>query len=223
MSVCFRFVVRAGGSFKWSPAVDVMRRWVARAVVAAVRCGRRRVAFLAPRWWGEFQLEVDLASMARARAKAEASQQRASRTVLPLRRCRQTREAVLSRALRRPPRQRRANAHALQIVGDRDSYVRDTRAIGELCVAADADDRAVALVDGGDRLVRHMIDIGEVVKLARCQFVLGREESPAARLGSEPREQGRHAVTIVGADRPEAKTRAISENQHERLCSGRRG
>jgi hypothetical protein len=45
------------------------------------------------------------------------------------------------------------------MVGDRDSYVRDTRSVGELCVASDADDRAVALVDGGDRLACDMIDI----------------------------------------------------------------
>jgi hypothetical protein len=66
-----------------------------------------------------------------------------------------------------------ADAHVLQLVGDLDGEVCDLRSIGDVHIATDADDRAVALIDRGECRVADVIGIGEVRKLPGRQFAFG--------------------------------------------------
>ena len=121
----------------------------------------------------EFQLKLDFAAVARVSVKLQASQQRTRWPVLPQCRGGEKREAVVACALHRVSGECGADAHALQLVGDLDGEVCDLRSISDMHVAADADDRAVALIDRGECRVADVIDIGEVRKLPGRQFAFG--------------------------------------------------
>ena len=89
-------------------------------------------------------------------------------------------KAVAVRGLDRESGERGADAHPVKRIGDLDRHVRDTRSVRMLHILDDAHDRAVALVDCGDRFVVDVINIGEKGELARRQLALGRKEAPVA-------------------------------------------
>jgi hypothetical protein len=129
---------------------------------------------------GQFELQLDLASVAGAGAEPEASSQCAGWTVLPERRSGDERDPVYAGAPQRAPSERSADTHALQVIGDHNGQFRDSFSIVEGDVATDAEDRAVLLILRHYGLVPHMVDMGEEPQLATRQLVLRQEESPAA-------------------------------------------
>jgi hypothetical protein len=104
-----------------------------------------------------------------------------------------------------------ADAHALKSVGYLKRHIRHPGTIGHPHVSGDTHDRAIALIDRRDRLVPDVIDIGQKRKLSGRQRWLRREKSPAARLGSEAREQSRETLAIVAAERPKSKTPPVGQ------------
>ena len=130
--------------------------------------------------WGELQLQLDFAAVARASPEPEASQERASRPVLPQRRGGEEGQAVRAGPIHGAPRELGADAQALHVVGDLGGDLCNACSIGDLRVPGDADDRSVAFVDRDDRLIADMIDIGEAGKLPRRQLALRSEVSQAA-------------------------------------------
>ena len=121
----------------------------------------------------EFQLELDFAAIARVGVKFEAPQQRTRWPVSPQCPRGEKLNAVVACALHRGCDECGADAHVLQLVGDLDGEFCDLRSISDLHIAADPDDRAVALIDRGECRVADVIDIGEGRPLTGRQFALG--------------------------------------------------
>ena len=167
----------------------------------------------------KLQLLVDRPVANPAGPKPEAPQKGASTSVLPQRRGREHGEAVRSGPIHNAPRELRADAPALQVVGDLDGHVRDSRSIGVVRVSGDPHDRSVAYIDRDDRLVADVINVDCASELARRQCTFWYEVSQAARFWREPAKQRGKAVAIMSVDRPEVKPRAAYKD--ERV--GRRG
>ncbi len=76
--------------------------------------------------------------------------------------CDQAIKAVALGAIDDQAREQRADPDALHVVGNLDREVGDPRILGLCDVSAHADDRAVPLVDRGERLVPQVIDVRQV-------------------------------------------------------------
>ena len=100
--------------------------------------------------------------------------------------------------------ERGADSLSLELIRYGDSSIRDPAAIGHSDVTRHPDDRSVAPMHGGERLVRVMVDRGEIGELAGSQLRLGSEEPAVPRFRAEPREQGGEAGAIRGLQRADA-------------------
>ena len=62
-----------------------------------------------------------------------------------------------------------------------------------------------------------VIDVGEIGQLARGELVLGREEPPVPRIGTEPAKQPREAVSVPGAEWPQPEHTATTNPERVNL------
>ena len=153
-----------------------------------------------------------------------ASSERA-REVVDQRAAGQARDAVRAGALEQAHRQAVADAAALPGVGDDQRHRGLDAAAACGGVAPDAHDLPGRLVDGHERLVAHVIDVGQGVELARAEPRLGAEEALAPGAIAEAREGVRKGLAVGGDDRTDAQQRAVGKRHLARhgLTLRRRG
>jgi hypothetical protein len=98
---------------------------------------------------------------------------------------------------------------ALPVVDD------DQRGLGDAGPGADvaghADPVAGVGVDGDERLVVVVVDVREVLDVARAQVRHRAEEPPVARLGAQTFEARDEQRAVVGLERPDVDARAVAE------------
>jgi hypothetical protein len=159
------------------------------------------------------QLQFDDAPVAPAGSKAKAPQQRMRGSVVPERRGDQELIAVFSGPLNDQRSEHRPNTDTLQLVRDSEGDMRRRRPRSVSGVASDANDHVPIAVQGCQRIVVHMVEIGEVGKLAGLETRLRREQPVIARLGSKPGEQPNESVNVLWIDRPDLESATVSENE----------
>ena len=75
----------------------------------------------------------------------------------------------------------------------------------------DADPVARLQVDGRERLVIVVVDVGEVGDVGLAELRHRREEALVPRLGAEPREAGDQALAVVRLHRPHDDPGAVAQ------------
>ena len=122
--------------------------------------------------------------------------------------------ALLDRPGRERVEQPAGDAAPLPVVGDHD---RRLRLAGRRAhVAGDPHARPRVGVDRDERLVVVVVDLREVVEIARAERRHRAEEPPVAGLGAQPLEAGRELLAILRLDRADQDLRAVAERRAER-------
>src|SRR5947209_9948190 len=155
----------------------------------------------------QLELQFDDGAVATAGLEAQPAQQRPRPPVLPKCRGAEDREPVHAGARDQAADQHRPDSSALMLVRHRDGAVGGVGAVGYAGIPGHADDRAVATVDRGQRLVPAMIDAGQVGELPLAQCRLRDQEALTARFRAQPLEQRRDARAVRWLERPDAYAR----------------
>ena len=108
-------------------------------------------------------------------------------------------------------RSARAHAAALPVVDHGDGGLGRVRPVGAADEARDADALARLRVDGGERLVVVVVDVGEVGEVGLAELGHRREEALVARLGAEALEARAQPLPVVGAHRAHDDPGAVAK------------
>jgi hypothetical protein len=149
---------------------------------------------------GQAELEFDLRSAAGPRLEPQPLCERTGGAVLPQRRRDQDRKPVLARATHERPREDQTDPQPVHVVGNLDRHVGRLRSLRTLHVSSHADDRAIKFIDGRDRLMPDVINLGEVREFPVAQRRPWSQEAPATRLHTHPHVQRCEIVAVAGPE-----------------------
>jgi hypothetical protein len=121
------------------------------------------------------------------------------------------RETPSSPHARRAGPAARSDAPALPLIDHGHGRLGGVRAVRPADEPGDADAVTGLRLDGGERLVVVMVDLGEVGDVGLAELRHRREEALVARFGAEPREAGEQALAVVRPHRAHHDPGAVAQ------------